>query len=87
MFPVPHGITTVKLIKQEPDLKYRNLLNKELKIVQSNEMVIYRKAKFVYDAVVAAHTPELAIYCCDFPALEFACRKYIQTQSQVHRHP
>jgi len=78
MIPVPDWVISVKLIADEPSLKYRILLNMELQFCRRNAKAIYSKARFVYDSVTVKKDPLMLKNCCDFHALEAACAQYVK---------
>ena len=76
MIPVPDWVVSIKLIANEPSLKYRILLNMELQFCRRNANAIYSRARFVYDSVTVKKDPLMLKNCCDFHALEAACAQY-----------
>jgi len=76
MIPVPHGVATIKSIKDEPSPEYRRLLNMELRFCQKNANTIHRMAKHIHNTVVNGKDSIMAKNCCDFSKLELACVEY-----------
>jgi len=82
MIPVPLNEVSVKRIKDEPSLKYRRLLDYELRFCRRNANTIIRLAKYVYSSVVEKKDSHIAINCCDFTKLEAACTNYTQIRGK-----
>jgi protein AbiQ len=76
MIPVPLTLVTVKNIANEPDKRYRRLLNEELAYCRKNANTIYRLAKYTYNKVINDKDPLAIKNCCDFTTLEKACDSY-----------
>ena len=79
MIPVPLGVATRKIIKDEPSPEYRRLLNLELQYCRKNSKAIYRLAKHIYNTVVNQKDAVMVKNCCDFLKLESACAGYVAT--------
>ena len=85
MIPVPSSAVTVKIIKDEPSLTYRRLLDWELRFCKKNAKAIYRLAKYVYNTVLDNKDPIMVKNCCDFKKLETACADYIKQTSAMEK--
>lgn len=83
MFPVPLELATVKNFKKESNIKYRNLLEIELKYCRSNELEILRLAKRTYNRVMIGKNPGLIHNSCNFKLLEQASQNYILMLQQA----
>ena len=78
MFPVPYQCLTRKIINSESDFNYKQLLIKEYRFIQANQVLIENKAKEVYDKIVnRICSKTLLENSCDFLVLEKALLKYI----------
>ena len=82
MIPVPMGMATRKIIKDEPSPEYRRLLDLELQFCRKHSKTIYRLAKHIYNTVVNKKDEIMAKNCCDFKKLESACAGYIAAKLQ-----
>jgi hypothetical protein len=69
-------LVAIKNIANEPDKKYKRLLNIELNYCRQNAKTIYRLAKYTYNKVINENDPLTVKNCCDFAALERACDSY-----------
>lgn len=78
MVPVPDECLNKLVIKNEPDEKYRQLLNKEYKFCIDNAEKIQKKANKIYDMVTNNRKQILTDNSCDFKVLEEAYQKYIE---------
>jgi protein AbiQ len=76
MFPVPDGQLKKKIIREEPNLGFRRLLNKEYSVCIANEEEILAMADKVYDRVVNYNDPKYVMNCCKFLNLEEAALNY-----------
>jgi len=77
MFPVLDGLFTIKVIRNEMDLNYRRLLNKEFNYCRLHEPEILSDADRVYDQVVNIKNNDYVVNCCDFLKLEIAASQYV----------
>lgn len=78
MFPILDGLYTIKSIRNETDLKYRRLLNKELRYINLHKEKILSDADRVYDQVVNVKNNLYIRNCCDFLKLENAASNYFK---------
>lgn len=78
MVPVPDECLKKLVIKNEPDEKYRQLLNKEYRFCIDNADKIQNKANKIYDMVINNRKQILTDNSCDFKILEEAYHKYIE---------
>lgn len=78
MVPVPDECLKKLVIKNEPDEKYRQLLNKEYRFCIDNAEKIQKKANKIYDMVINNRKQILTDNSCDFKILEEAYHKYIE---------
>ena len=75
MFPVPKSELSVKNIKEEPNLKYKRLLNKELKYCNSIREDIAKMALKIYK--IGTNPKHFHFKnCCKFEILELKCKEY-----------
>lgn len=70
MIPVLQPVIIPIHIVSEPDLRYRQLLTKQMLYVRKNEEAIKKKAKRLYQIVKSRKQPKLNARCCDFLLLE-----------------
>ena len=77
MFPVPKECCSPVVFAQIADVKYRNLLQQEYRIIASKEALIRKNAAELYKqkVLLKLETP-LTQRCVDFALLEQACLKY-----------
>lgn len=78
MVPVPDECIEKLVIKNEPDDKYKLLLNKEYQFCMDNAEKIQKKANKIYDMVTNNKKQLLTDNSCDFKVLEEAYQKYIE---------
>ena len=81
MFPVPHELIRVFDVQQEPDINYRNLIEKELTACRKGAGTIRNMAFQTYIELAAPErnlTVERREHSCDFRLLEGACDIYRQ---------
>lgn len=77
MFPVPDCALRLKKIKDEQDVKYKNLLLNEYDFIKNNEKAIIQKAQEVYELVTKkTGSQTLLLNSCDFKVLEQAAKTY-----------
>jgi protein AbiQ len=76
MFPIPKGLAVVRIIKDEPDRKYRALLAQELKYCIENQEKITHLAERTYKRVNLGLNKGLVTNSCAFQLLEQKCREY-----------
>ena len=81
MFPVPMEIVEIKDLKNETNLKYRNLLEIELRYCQKNQSEILKLAKRTHHRVMIGKNPGLIHNSCDFKLLEQKCKEYSLNQA------
>lgn len=82
MVPVPDECIEKLVIKNEPDEKYRLLLNKEYQFCMDNAEKIQKKANKIYDMVINNRKQILTDNSCDFKILEEAYQKYIEQNNK-----
>lgn len=82
MFPVPDHMVTLRIIKDEPDAAYRNLLFQELRYCIKNRQTIQQLAERTYKRVLLGKNPTLVENSCDFALLEQECQKHTLQQRQ-----
>lgn len=82
MVPVPNECIEKLVIKNEPDEKYRLLLNKEYQFCMDNAEKIQKKANKIYDMVINNRKQILTDNSCDFKILEEAYQKYIEQNNK-----
>lgn len=78
MIPVPTSEITYVNFKDEPDLKYKDLLGSEYRLIKAREQEILRNSRIVYNYRMDNKNKEKSLYkrCCDFKKLEEACVLY-----------
>ena len=76
MFPVPDGALSRRIIKDEPDAKYRTLLAQELRYCIKHQEDIMYLAERTYRRVLLGKNPGLIANSCDFRLLEQKCREW-----------
>lgn len=77
MFPVPLQLVKRKAISAEPDVAYRTLLSKELKVINQHSNEILEQAHQVYDKITnKTCSQNLLLNSCDFTYLEEKCLEY-----------
>lgn len=77
MIPVPDQCLNHLKIKEIPDKKYRDLLNKEYLFCIKNQEKITAKASKIYAIVTNKKKPILVDNSCDFKLLEKAHDEYL----------
>lgn len=79
MFPAPLDVLKRKDLAEidKIDSKYADLLRVELNYCNSNEDLIYRKARQVYRIGCNPNHP-FHQFCCDYPLLEKESRNYFK---------
>ena len=79
MFPVPQELISIKQLSLETDVRYGDLLAKELNFCRQNESYIREHALRTYIEVLAPQKENQLDYrdrSCNFRLLETACRQY-----------
>ena len=77
MFPVPEGAFNRVDIPKEPDVRYRDLLMAELRIIRRMERRIKHNAEVLYRYKLAnGDNTRLAKRCGDFKRLEEVCESW-----------
>ncbi|MCL2053188.1 MAG: type III toxin-antitoxin system ToxN/AbiQ family toxin [Oscillospiraceae bacterium] len=76
MFPVPKELVSMRVIPNEPDIKYRRLLVQELLYCESNQSKILFLAERTYKRVMLGKDKGLIANACDFKLLEEKCLEY-----------
>ena len=82
MFPVPLEVVSLKDFKSINDMKYRNLLNIEVKYCQEHKDEIIRLAQRTHKRVMIGKNPGLVHNSCNFKLLEQKCQEYSAQQIQ-----
>lgn len=70
MIPIIDSELTKIDINKEEDVKYKNLLIEEYRIISKKEKIILKNAKIVYNQKINNPDGKLAKRCCDFKLLE-----------------
>ena len=76
MIPIPEKCLQRLVIKDIKDAKYRLLVNKEYNFCIANKERIEKKARKIYNMVIANKKQKLTNNSCDFALLEEACMNY-----------
>ena len=82
MIPIPNSELILMDIHAIPDENYRNLLNSQLKFINSNQDVLKKKAEKLYrlvesdDSTLTKHQLQIKHRCIDFFLLLEQCRLY-----------
>jgi len=76
MIPVPDSAVIRFNIEDEPDIKYKNLLRNQAKIIKSEQAIITHKAKTLYSVVNSEKQLNLNKRCSNFKLLEERCCEY-----------
>ena len=76
MIPIPEKCLQRLVIKDIKDAKYRLLVNKEYNFCIANKERIEKKARKIYNMVIANKKQKLTDNSCDFALLEEACMNY-----------
>lgn len=76
MIPVHDSALIPFDIDNEPDLKYADLLRRQVSTINRNKADIYDHATKTYYSVVNKKNSFLIRICCDFKKLEYACKRY-----------
>lgn len=76
MIPVPDSAIIPFDIADEPNRQYADLLRRQATIINRNKADIYDHASKTYYHVVTKKNKFLMSICCDFTALEKACKRY-----------
>jgi hypothetical protein len=89
MIPVPTAAVTLKDITNEPNVRYKRLLNMELQYCNKHSGIIYTTAKFVYEAVTNQKEEfrYFTTFCCNFKLLEEKCIEYAKAHGLEVRSP
>jgi len=84
MFPVPKGLVTIRVIKDEQDRAYRALLAQELRYCIKNQADIQRLAERTYKRVLLGKDLGLVANSCDFLLLEQKCAEYEKNATNIN---
>lgn len=76
MFPVPKQKISLRIIKNEPNIKRRIFLNNQLRFCNDNVERIHNQAKRTYQIVTKKLNMFLLDNACDFSLLENACSDF-----------
>ncbi|PAD73076.1 type III toxin-antitoxin system ToxN/AbiQ family toxin [Paenibacillus campinasensis] len=76
MIPVPDSAIIHIDISTYPDEQYKNLLMNQMRFIRSNEDLIKKKAKRLYQVVNSEKQTKLNERCCKFLLLEDAALSY-----------
>lgn len=82
MIPIPNSELILMDIHAIPDENYRNLLNSQLKFINSNQDVLKKKAEKLYrlvesdNSTLTKHQLQIKQRCIDFILLLEQCRLY-----------
>lgn len=76
MIPVPEEAIICFNIDDEPDLKYAELLRRQVSFINRHKADVFDHASKTYYGVVTKKTKFLVDICCDFRNLERACSNY-----------
>lgn len=82
MIPIPNSELILMDIHSIPDESYRNLLNSQLKFINSNQDVLKKKAEKLYrlvesdNSTLTKHQLQIKQRCIDFILLLEQCRLY-----------
>lgn len=77
MIPVPETEISLYNIKQENDLKYKELITEEIAYIRKNEHRIIKNANVLYSKRKSNDKSKIVQNCLDFLALEEACDKWV----------
>lgn len=64
-------------------VEYRQLLSKQLEFIKTNQDVLKKKAKHLYDLVTVNKTPYFCRLSCDFLYLESVCSQFNPTSNTL----
>ena len=78
MVPVPDAAIIAIDINQEPDEKYRVLLQNQMRQIRKDAARIKKKAQTLYHLILQKKVPVLSKRCCDYALLKMQCAKYSQ---------
>lgn len=76
MIPVHDSAISLFDIDDEPDIKYAELLRRQVTVINRNKADIYDHATKTYYGAVNKKNQFLLRICCDFKKLENACRHF-----------
>ena len=76
MIPIHESALIQFNIDDEPDMKYAELLRRQVSVINRNKADIYDHATKTYYSVVNKKNDFLIRICCDFKKLESACKRY-----------
>jgi protein AbiQ len=82
MIPVPNCAIIRINIEEEPDEKYRSLLRKQAKAINSERKTIGKKASVLYSIVRSGTKQYINSRCCNYPLLEIKCMEYIKEHNR-----
>ena len=85
MIPVPEEAIICFNIDDEPDLKYAELLRRQVSFINRHKADVFDHASKTYYGVVTKKTKFLVDICCDFRNLERACSKYDPNHQPARR--
>lgn len=78
MMPIPKRYLQKIDLYNLTDIKYKNMLRKQIKWINQNQLRINNRAKNLYYLILNGHTTkELLNRCCDFKLLERKCSEYM----------
>lgn len=82
MIPIPNTELILIDIHSIPDENYRNLLNSQLRFINSNQEILKKKAEKLYqlvtsdDSILSNHQLQVKKRCIDFSLLLKQCKLY-----------
>ena len=81
MIPVPRWAIKLLPIKELKDIKYKNLIDKELHFCWENNNRIKNKARQIRSLINTTYGKG---QCCDFVLLEKKCKEYAEVEESSH---
>lgn len=78
MIPVPSE-HLINIDVSDFDVKYANLLNKQVGIIRVDKELIQKKANTLYKLIERGRDKKLVNYCCKFKTLELASKDYMKS--------
>lgn len=85
MIPIHESALIQFNIDDEPDVRYAELLRRQVSVINRNKADIYDHATKTYYSVVNKKNDFLIGICCDFKKLESACKRYNPNHIPQHR--
>ncbi|NBI08753.1 type III toxin-antitoxin system ToxN/AbiQ family toxin [Colidextribacter sp. OB.20] len=76
MIPVHDAALISFDIGKEPDVKYAELLRRQISFINRSKADVLNHASQTYFSVVHKKNAFLLKICCDFKKLEYACKQY-----------